>query len=115
MSKQLPQIFKSNFFNKIELINWVWSVQDLDNYCENFDLQCKTFAKKQFDSISNLNLTFERFKKNTLWKKSEMKGKRILELGSGAGRLTEIFKTMNVDLTICDLSKSIFVNKENNN
>ena len=44
-----------------------------------------------------------------------MKGKNILELGSGAGRLTEIFKTMNVDLTICDLSKSIFVNKENNN
>ncbi|MFL2676289.1 MAG: class I SAM-dependent methyltransferase [Alphaproteobacteria bacterium] len=114
MSKQLPNIFKSNFFNKIELVNGVWSVRDLDDYCENFHLQWKTFAKTQFDSYTGLNLTYDRFKKNTLWKESEMKGKKILEIGSGAGRFTEIFKKMDIDLTTCDLSKSIFVNKENN-
>ena len=43
-----------------------------------------------------------------------MKGKKILEIGSGAGRFTEIFKKMDIYLTTCDLSKSIFVNKENN-
>ena len=114
MSKQLPNIFKSNFFNKIELVNGVWSVRDLDDYCENFHLQWKTFAKTQFDSYTGLSLTYDRFKKNTLWKESEMKGKKILEIGSGAGRFTEIFKKMDIYLTTCDLSKSIFVNKENN-
>ena len=53
--------------------------------------------------------------KNTLWEESEMKGKKILEIGSGAGRFTEVFSKMNIDLTTCDLSKSIFINKKNNN
>ena len=66
MLKQLPNLFKSNFFNKIELVNGAWSVRDLDDYCENFYLQWKTFAKTQFDSYTGLSLNYDRFKKNTL-------------------------------------------------
>ena len=98
MSKQLPNIFKSNFLNKIELVNGVWSVRDLDDYCVNFHLQWKTFAKTQFDSYTGLSLTYDRFKKNTLWKESEMEGRTILEIGRVAGRFTEIFKKMDIFL-----------------
>ncbi|MBL18398.1 MAG: SAM-dependent methyltransferase, partial [Flavobacteriaceae bacterium] len=89
---KFPKIFKEKFSNKIKLINGVWCVENLNDYCENFYLQWKSFSNTQFDSFTGLNLTYDRFKKNTLWKESEMKGKRVLELGSGAGRFTEIFK-----------------------
>jgi len=115
MKMKFPKIFKEKFLKKIKLINGVWCVENLDDYCQNFYLQWKSFSNTQFDSFTGLNLTYDRFKKNTLWEESEMKGKKILEIGSGAGRFTEVFSKMNIDLTTCDLSKSIFINKKNNN
>ena len=75
MSKQLPNIFKSNFFNKIELVNGVWSILDLDDFCVNFHLQWKTFVKTQFDSYTGLSLSYDRFKKIRYGKNQKWKGK----------------------------------------
>ena len=42
--------------------------------------------------------------------RKRIKGKRVLEVGSGAGRFTEIFKKMGCKLSSVDLSDAIFVN-----
>ena len=71
-------------------------------------------SKTQFDSYTNQQTTFKRLFKNTKWTEKELKGKRVLEVGSGAGRFTEIFKKTGCKLSSVDLSDAIFVNAKNN-
>ena len=81
---------------------------------DNFSLQWQTFQKTQFDSYTNQQITFKRLFENTKWKEKDLKGKKILEVGSGAGRFTEIFKKMDCKLSSVDLSDAIFANAKNN-
>ena len=80
----------------------------------NFAFQWKLFSKTQLDSY---NKSFE--SENRLLYQSKMKAedfmnKTILEIGSGAGRFTEILKKYKSTIYTVDYTAAIEVNYENN-
>ena len=86
-----------------------------DNYTENFGYQWNIFSKNQIDSYSNIKQSEERFYLETDWKYDELENQKILEVGSGAGRFTEVFlRTTNGTLHSFDFSNAVEANLKNN-
>lgn len=100
--------------NKLEVKNGVCVLNKLDHQVQNFSLQWNIFKTTQFDSNTKLSLTEDRLKKCSGWDLDKLKGKKILEIGSGAGRFTEIFNKYDAQLVTIDLSDAIFANSKNN-
>src|ERR1043165_1690349 len=96
--------------------NGIPRFQDISpgNYSDNFGLQWNKFKKTQFDSYSGLTITEDRFWKTTKWNIDELRGKVILEAGSGAGRFTEILAKPGAKIISFDLSNAVDANYENN-
>ena len=118
MNFKSPNEINPRFKKKYILKKGVYISSEIENseekVVDNFSLQWQTFQKTQFDSYTNQQTTFKRLFENTKWIEKELKGKRVLEVGSGAGRFTEIFKKMGCKLSSIDLSNAIFVNAKNN-
>ena len=58
-------------------------------YTDSFGEQWNRYRSVQIDSENSLGLTADRFYKWTHWKRRELAGLRILEVGCGAGRFTQ--------------------------
>jgi SAM-dependent methyltransferase len=84
------------------------------NYSENFGYQWNQFKFTQFDSASGLSISSDRFWQNSKWSPEELKGKKILEVGSGAGRFTEILAKTGAMIFSFDLSNAVEANYANN-
>jgi ubiquinone/menaquinone biosynthesis C-methylase UbiE len=114
MSVDLFSFFKKNIFkNKIDF-NQVIRFRLKEKYTKNFGFQWHKHQKTQLDSFTGIPLSKNRFYKNTKWKITDLKNKNVLELGSGAGRFTEILTKTNCNLFTVDSSNSIFVNFDSN-
>jgi len=89
-------------------------LEDTD-YTNSFGLQWNKFRKTQIDTPEKFSQSFERFFNETGLKKEDFKNKKILEIGSGAGRFTNIIlnHTEGVVYSI-DSSDAVKANLENN-
>jgi ubiquinone/menaquinone biosynthesis C-methylase UbiE len=85
-----------------------------NNYADNFGLQWNLFKSTQLDSVSGIDLTYRRFWNNTKWTREELKGKKVLEVGSGAGRFTEIILASGAQLVSFDYSNAVEANYNSN-
>lgn len=86
-----------------------------DNYTENFGFQWNRFAATQLDKNSNLNLSKKRFFTQTGWNEKELSNKNILEVGSGAGRFSQIILDhTDANLYSVDYSNAVEANYKNN-
>ena len=86
-----------------------------NNYTANFGFQWNKFAATQIDKTTNLNISKERFFIETGWKREELENKSILEVGSGAGRFTQIILDFtNANLYSVDYSNAVEANYKNN-
>jgi len=85
-----------------------------DNYARSFGLQWNEFRTTQLDSRTGVPLTANRFWKNTRWLASELQGRRVLEVGSGAGRFSEILLAAGAQLASFDYSSAVEANRTNN-
>jgi 2-polyprenyl-3-methyl-5-hydroxy-6-metoxy-1,4-benzoquinol methylase len=72
------------------LLNGAYRIVQTDNYTENFGFQWNKFVGTQVDKESHLNISKDRFFAETGWDKEDLSGKNILEVGSGAGRFSQI-------------------------
>jgi len=89
-------------------------VQD-DNYTENFGFQWNKFVGTQVDKESHLNISKDRFFAETGWDKEDLSGKNILEVGSGAGRFSQIILDYTKgNLYSVDYSNAVEANFKNN-
>jgi 2-polyprenyl-3-methyl-5-hydroxy-6-metoxy-1,4-benzoquinol methylase len=89
---------------------------DDSNYTESFGFQWNKFEKTQIDRFHAANSqSSERFWKETGWNAEALKGKNILEVGSGAGRFTNIMLN-ETEATIysVDYSSAVEANYRNN-
>jgi SAM-dependent methyltransferase len=86
-----------------------------DNYCSNFGLQWNTFTKTQYDSHTGYPLTRNRLLKASEWNLENLKDKLVLEIGSGAGRFTEILLSTGAYVVSNEISDAIYANIKNNN
>jgi SAM-dependent methyltransferase len=84
------------------------------NYCDSFGLQWNRFRRTQFDSHSHLFISRDRLWRNTGWQPAELNGKTVLEVGSGAGRFTEVLLQTGATVVSCDYSTAVDANLESN-
>jgi ubiquinone/menaquinone biosynthesis C-methylase UbiE len=101
------------FFPKIE--GAVRFVKD-DNYTENFGFQWNTFEKTQIDSFqTNHTQSKDRLFAVTGWDKISLKGVNVLEVGSGAGRFSQVvLDNTDANLYSLDYSNAVSANYRNN-
>lgn len=87
----------------------------INNYSDNFGLQWNLFDRTQLDSFCEINLSYDRFWAETLWDPNSLEGLNVLEVGSGAGRFSEVFlKSTNCKLYSIDYSEAVEANLRNN-
>lgn len=96
-------------------IKGAYRIVEDDNYTENFGYQWNKFTETQVDKSSKLSLTKNRFFSLTNWDKEDLTGKTVLEVGSGAGRFTQIvLDNTNAELFSVDYSNAVEANYRNN-
>lgn len=95
--------------------NGAYRIVKDDNYSENFGYQWNKFAGTQVDKTSKLDISKKRFFAETSWDATDLSGKNILEVGSGAGRFTQIILDFTKgNLYSVDYSNAVEANYKNN-
>jgi 2-polyprenyl-3-methyl-5-hydroxy-6-metoxy-1,4-benzoquinol methylase len=84
-----------------------------DQYAESFGFKLNKFRKTQHESYTGRPLTANRLFQVTQWPK-DMRGMRVLEAGSGAGRFTEVLLGTGATLFTFDLSSAVDANMASN-
>jgi 2-polyprenyl-3-methyl-5-hydroxy-6-metoxy-1,4-benzoquinol methylase len=101
--------------NKFPLVKGAYSFVKEDNYTGNFGYQWNMFSSTQIDKSSNFQLSQKRFFAQTGWDKDDLSGKNILEVGSGAGRFSQIvLDHTKANLYSVDYSRAVEANYKNN-
>lgn len=95
--------------------NGAYRIAGDNNYTQNFGYQWNKFAGAQIDKASKLQMSKTRFFAETNWDKEDLTGKNVLEVGSGAGRFTQIILDhTNANLFSVDYSNAVEANYKNN-
>ena len=98
----------------LSINNDIYEDQRIEDYCSNFGLQWTKFAKTQFDSSTGFSLTKKRLLKASEWDLGNLKDKLVIEIGSGAGRFTEILLSSGAYVVSIEMSDAIYSNHINN-
>ncbi len=88
---------------------------DTENYSRSFEYQWDLHRKSQLDSYTGLPISRNRLFEVTGWLPDDLKGKTVLEAGSGAGRFTEVLLNAGANVVSFDYSSAVDVNFENQN
>jgi len=104
-------IFKNG---KIPIVDYIPRFHIDHGYVENWSIQWNQFRKTQLDSYTGYPHTGNRFWNNTKWKPEELAGKWVLEVGSGAGRFTEVLLEAGAKVVSFDMSLAVEANSLNN-
>jgi len=78
-----------------------------------FGFEWNKHPRTQFDSVNGMHLSEDRFYRQTNWSR-DLSGQRILEIGSGAGRFTEIALQTGAQVFSVDASRAVDANWANN-
>jgi SAM-dependent methyltransferase/uncharacterized protein YbaR (Trm112 family) len=82
------------------------------NYAESFGFQWNIHAKTQLDSHSKLPISRDRLFE-AIGSRDDLRGQRILEAGSGAGRFTEVLASTGANVVTFDYSIAVDANAAN--
>ena len=77
-----------------------------DGYAESFGEQWNTYRRVQLDSATGKPLSRERLFRGTGWPE-RLDGERILEIGAGAGRFTEVLLDAGAQVWAVDASSAV--------
>lgn len=83
------------------------------NYAASFGFQWNAFSRTQLDSHSGVPISKERLERSTGWDWSAMEGKRILDVGCGAGRFAEVALASGASVVGVDYSSAIDAARSN--
>ncbi len=107
-------ILRCNFCRRdYPIINSIPRFSLNDNYSESFDFQWNKHRRTQIDKYIGYNFSKERLFSASGWPR-KMRGEKILEVGSGAGRFTQILIETEADIFSFDYNNAVDVNLENN-
>ena len=103
--------------SKFPIIDGIPIFVDSNNYADSFGFQWERFSKTQLEFGKEGGLySPQRFFSETLWNPQELTGENILEVGSGAGRFSQVvLKHTLANLYSVDYSGAVNTNKKNNN
>ena len=103
------------FDNNFTIKNNVFILDDDDQYAENFGKQWKKYLFTQIDSKNDFKISHNYINDLLFNNFKYIENKNIFEIGSGAGRFTEILTKYSKNVCTIDLSKAIFYNVEKSN
>jgi ubiquinone/menaquinone biosynthesis C-methylase UbiE len=112
--KEGKLIPKGGVSEEITITDYIPRFVDRENYAKSFGFQWHKFRETQLDSYTGIPISEDRLFQGTKWSKEELKGKKILEAGSGAGRFTEILLKYGAEVVSFDFSQAVESNYENN-
>jgi len=84
-----------------------------NNYATSFGLQWNKFSKTQLDSYTGTTISKDRLKRLCGGDLSIFNGKKVLEIGCGAGRFTEIMLEAGATVFAVDISSAVEANYQN--
>jgi uncharacterized protein YbaR (Trm112 family) len=87
--------------------NYIPRFVSLDNYAQGFGFQWNKFRKTQLDSHTGIPLSRDCLFESSGWSPSMLKGKRVLDIGCGAGRFTEIALNAGAIVVALDYSSAV--------
>jgi len=93
--------------------NSIFRFVPLNNYSDSFGYQWNKFRETQLDSHTGKSISEDRLSKIFNWK-DDLKDKKVLEAGSGAGRFTEVLVRSAGALYSFDYSSAVEANFINN-
>lgn len=96
-------------------INGAYRIVSGENYTDNFGREWNEFKKTQIDKFNGQTVSHDRFFAQTGWNKTLLANKNILEVGSGAGRFSQIVLDFTeANLYSVDFSSAVEANYQNN-
>jgi ubiquinone/menaquinone biosynthesis C-methylase UbiE len=112
-------VLKNNFLEsevgeKIQILNKIPRFASEDNYTSAFGRQWKIYSEVQLDSKNKTTLSEDRISIALGKSLDSIKGLKIIEAGSGAGRFTEILLKYGAKVYSFDLSEAVDANFKNN-
>ncbi len=85
------------------------------NYTDSFGFQWNKFDRTQIDSEAQVDQSRQRLLGETGWPSGGLRGERVLEVGSGAGRFTRVvLEQTEATLYSVDFSSAVEANFRNN-
>jgi ubiquinone/menaquinone biosynthesis C-methylase UbiE len=98
------------------VVNGAVRMVEAHNYTDSFGFQWNKFQKTQIDRENkNSHQSKERFFAETNWDKEDLTGKNVLEVGSGAGRFSQVvLDNTGATLYSVDYSDAVTANFRNN-
>jgi len=76
-----------------------------EGYSSSFGFQWTTHDRSQIDSSNGSTISRDRFFRATRWP-AQMRGERVLEIGCGSGRFTEVLLSTGADVYAFDYSRA---------
>ena len=96
-------------------IDGAFRISGSEGYSGNFGYQWNNFAKTQIDKFNGTDITEARLQAETEWKFDDLDGDKILEIGSGAGRFTQVLlDRTRASIYYVDYSEAVSANYSNN-
>ncbi|MBA3765944.1 MAG: methyltransferase domain-containing protein [Acidobacteria bacterium] len=99
---------------RYRISNFIPRFVEDDSYTASFGEQWNRYRRTQLDRFNGTTLSHERFFSGTGWTKEEMRGQRILEVGGGAGRFTEVMIETGAEIYSIDYSSAVDASWANN-
>lgn len=84
-----------------------------ENYAASFGFQWNRFSRTQLDSHSGLRISADRFYAHSGWGRDQLEGKRVLDVGCGAGRFTEVALDSGARVVAVDYSLAVDACRQN--
>ena len=109
-------VFTDSNGNHFPVVNGAVRLVEQNNYTDSFGYQWNKFQKTQIDRDNKQSSqSKERFFAQTGWDKEDLTGKNVLEVGSGAGRFSQIVLDFTkANLYSVDYSDAVSANYKNN-
>ena len=79
----------------------------VDSYSGSFGFQWNRFRRTQLDSHTGLPLSRDRLLFSSGWDERELAGRRVIDIGCGAGRFAEAALAMGAEVVALDYSSAV--------
>lgn len=91
----------------VPIRNFIPRFVDDSSYRMKFGWQWESFRQLQIDRINGTTISSKRFYAGTGWSPEELRGQRILEVGCGAGRFTQVMLDAGAEVWSLDYSNVV--------
>lgn len=93
--------------HRFAIIRRIPRFQPDSGYAANFGEQWNAFRRTQLDRFNGTTLSRDRFYSGTGWSPEELRGARVLEVGCGAGRFSQVMLDTGAELCSIDYSTAV--------